>query len=261
MYSFDGDNMRIQKKVEALLRQLHSVVTTAIRKRHYPRMGTGERRMRQARSLLLRQKVLSSPEFSAWNNRNNAAMNAFADRTEDGLNLSSRIWQSVQQLRDEMEIAMTVAIGEGDSAQSISRKVRQYLNDPDLMFRRFRFKKAKTSRASLSTGGSGKSASRTRKRANTDGSTTTAKITKPDRAFTSPRPRTPCALRDRKRTLPTAVPTTSGGSRWISSSASASSYRRTIRKRTSATSWQATTPRISYSTAGMCNVSALPHLS
>ena len=32
MYSFDGDNMRIQKKVEALLRQLHSVVTTAIRK-------------------------------------------------------------------------------------------------------------------------------------------------------------------------------------------------------------------------------------
>ncbi|EKC76035.1 hypothetical protein LEA_04895, partial [human gut metagenome] len=39
------------------------------------------------------------------------------------------------------EIAMTVAIGEGDSAQSISRKVRQYLNDPDLMFRRFRFKK------------------------------------------------------------------------------------------------------------------------
>ena len=36
MYSFDGDNMRIQKKVEALLRQLHSTTTTAIKKGKRP---------------------------------------------------------------------------------------------------------------------------------------------------------------------------------------------------------------------------------
>lgn len=141
MYSFDGDNMRIQKKVEALLRQLHSVVTTAIRKGITLEWEQANVECDKLIASCFGKKVLSSPEFSAWNNRNTAAMNAFADRTEDGLNLSGRIWQSVQQLRDEMEIAMTVAIGEGDSAQSISRKVRQYLNDPDLMFRRFRFKK------------------------------------------------------------------------------------------------------------------------
>lgn len=141
MYSFDGDNMRIQKKVEALLRQLHSVVTTAIRKGITLEWEQANVECDKLVASCFGKKVLSSPEFSAWNNRNTAAMNAFADRTEDGLNLSGRIWQSVQQLRDEMEIAMTVAIGEGDSAQSISRKVRQYLNDPDLMFRRFRFKK------------------------------------------------------------------------------------------------------------------------
>lgn len=141
MYSFDGDNMRIQKKVEALFRQLHSVVTTAIRKGITLEWEHANVECDKLIASCFGKKVLSSPEFSAWNNRNMAAMNAFADRTEDGLNLSGRIWQSVQQLRDEMEIAMTVAIGEGDSAQSISRKVRQYLNDPDLMFRRFRFKK------------------------------------------------------------------------------------------------------------------------
>lgn len=141
MYSFEGDNMRIQKKVEALLRQLHSVVTTAIRKGITLEWEQANVECDKLVASCFGKKVLSSPEFSAWNNRNTAAMNAFADRTEDGLNLSGRIWQSVQQLRDEMEIAMTVAIGEGDSAQSISRKVRQYLNDPDLMFRRFRFKK------------------------------------------------------------------------------------------------------------------------
>lgn len=141
MYSFDGDNMRIQKKVEALLRQLHSVVTMAIRNGITLEWEQANVECDKLVSSCFGKKVLSSPEFSAWTNRNTAAMNAFANRTEDGLNLSGRIWQSVQQLRDEMEIAMTVAIGEGDSAQSISRKVRQYLNDPDLMFRRFRFKK------------------------------------------------------------------------------------------------------------------------
>lgn len=141
MYSFDGDNMRIQKKVEALLRQLHSTTTTAIKKGITLEWEKANDACDKLISSCFGKEVLSSPEFSAWNNRNTAAMNAFANRTEDGLNLSGRIWQSVQQLRDEMEIAMTVAIGEGDSAQSISRKVRQYLNDPDLMFRRFRFKK------------------------------------------------------------------------------------------------------------------------
>lgn len=141
MYSFDGDNMRIQKKVEALLRQLHSTTTTAIKKGITLEWEKANDACDKLISSCFGKEVLSSPEFSAWNNRNMAAMNAFTNRTENGLNLSKRIWQSVQQLRDEMEIAMTVAIGEGDSAQSISRKVRQYLNDPDLMFRRFRFKK------------------------------------------------------------------------------------------------------------------------
>lgn len=112
MYSFDGDNMRIQKKVEALLRQLHSTTTTAIKKGITLEWEKANDACDKLISSCFGKEVLSSPEFSAWNNRNMAAMNAFANRTENGLNLSKRIWQSVQQLRDEMEIARTVAIGE-----------------------------------------------------------------------------------------------------------------------------------------------------
>ena len=260
MYSFDGDNMRIQKKVEALLRQLHSTTTTAIKKGITLEWEKANDACDKLISSCFGKEVLSSPEFSAWNNRNMAAMNAFTNRTENGLNLSKRIWQSVQQLRDEMEIAMTVAIGEGDSAQSISRKVRQYLNDPDLMFRRFRFKKGEDEQGKPIYGRKWKKRIKDEK-TNTDGSTTTVATTKPDRAFTNPRPRMPCALRGQRQTSPTAAPTMSGGSRWISSSVSASSYRRITRRKTSATSWQATTQRISYSTAGMCNASALQRLS
>lgn len=141
MYSFDGDSQRMQKKVEALLRQLHSVVTMAIRKGIALEWEQANIECDKLVSSCFGKEILSSPEFSAWTNRNTAAMNAFANRSDDGLNLSQKVWKSVRQFRDQMEVAMTVAIGEGDSAQSMSRKVRQYLNDPDLMFRRFRFKK------------------------------------------------------------------------------------------------------------------------
>lgn len=141
MYSFDGDSQRMQKKVEALLRQLHSVVTMAIRKGITLEWEQANIECDKLVSSCFGKEILSSPEFSAWTNRNTAAMNAFANRPDDGLNLSQKVWKSVRQFRDQMEVAMTVAIGEGDSAQSMSRKVRQYLNDPDLMFRRFRFKK------------------------------------------------------------------------------------------------------------------------
>lgn len=141
MYSFDGDSQRMQKKVEALLRQLHSVVTMAIRKGIELEWEQANIECDKLVSSCFGKEILSSPEFSAWTNRNTAAMNAFANRSDDGLNLSQKVWKSVRQFRDQMEVAMTVAIGEGDSAQSMSRKVRQYLNDPDLMFRRFRFKK------------------------------------------------------------------------------------------------------------------------
>ena len=92
MYSFDGDNMRIQKKVEALLRQLHSTTTTAIKKGITLEWEKANDACDKLISSCFGKEVLSSPEFSAWNNRNMAAMNAFANRTENGLNLSKRIW-------------------------------------------------------------------------------------------------------------------------------------------------------------------------
>lgn len=68
-------------------------------------------------------------------------MGAFISRSEAGLSLSDRIWQPVKQLCSEMELAMTVAIGNGDSVSQISRYVCQYLNNPDKLFRRIRDEK------------------------------------------------------------------------------------------------------------------------
>ena len=85
-------------------------------------------------------EVAQNPSLVGWFHRNAQAMNAFVNRTEAGLTLTDRIWKPVRQLRDEMEVAMTVSMGEGESASTMKRMVKKYLNDPDLMFRRFRYK-------------------------------------------------------------------------------------------------------------------------
>nr|DAS34893.1 MAG TPA: minor capsid protein [Caudoviricetes sp.] len=141
MYSFDGDSIKKQKEVEALLRRLSSTVTMAVQNGIKLEWDAANKECDQFVKSVFGKKVLSTPEFTAYMDRNTAARDAFIGRTENGLDLSKRVWKSVKQLREEMEVAMTVAIGEGDSASSMSRKVREYLNDPDLMFRRFRYKK------------------------------------------------------------------------------------------------------------------------
>ncbi len=141
MFSFDGESLKKQKEVEALLRRLHSAVTMAIREGVSLEWAEANAEADKLIKSVFGQAVLDSPEFTAWTQRNTAARDAFLARSEKGLNLSDRVWKSVRQLRDEMEVAMTVSMGEGKSASAMSREVRQYLNDPDLMFRRFRYKK------------------------------------------------------------------------------------------------------------------------
>lgn len=140
MFSFDAVSLKKQKEVERLLRQLHSVATMAIQSGIKLEWAQANAECDKLVQSCFGKKALETPEFTAWTQRNEAAMSAFIARSEKGLNLSQRVWKSCKQLRDEMEVAITVAVGDGTSAASMSRSVRKYLNDPDLMFRRFRYK-------------------------------------------------------------------------------------------------------------------------
>lgn len=144
MYSFDAQSMKIRKEVEVLLRRLHASATLAIQKGIKAEWDEANKACDSLLSSIFGKKVLSDPVFSAWTQRNNSAMQAFIERSDNGLYLSDRVWQNVRRLRDEMEVAITISIGDGESAASMSRRVRTYLNDPDLMFRRFRYKDTET---------------------------------------------------------------------------------------------------------------------
>ena len=79
--------------------------------------------------------------FQARYFRNNTeAHDAFLARTINGMGLSERVWRLTAQCRQEMEMAIDIGLGEGQSAQEMSRSIRKYLKEPDKLFRRVRDK-------------------------------------------------------------------------------------------------------------------------
>ena len=135
-----SDNKKIAKKVQDRLRDLHSVVYAAIKEDITLEWGKANEACDGLATTYFGKEILSDKRFAGWFERNTEAMEAFINRKEAGLNLSDRVWKPVTQLRSEMELAMTIAIGEGESASQISRMVRKYLNNPDKLFRRVRDK-------------------------------------------------------------------------------------------------------------------------
>lgn len=75
--------------------------------------------------------------------RDTAAATFIANRlkTKNGLNLAQTVWNYCQQTKSEFEMAMsnTIADGikKGSSAEEVGKSIRKYLNDPDMMYRRY----------------------------------------------------------------------------------------------------------------------------
>lgn len=75
--------------------------------------------------------------------RDTAAATFISNRLKikNGLNLAQIVWNYCQQTKSEFEMAMsnTIADGikQGSSAEEIGKSIRRYLNDPDMMYRRY----------------------------------------------------------------------------------------------------------------------------
>lgn len=74
--------------------------------------------------------------FKPYFNNNTDVLNSFIDRKNSGLGLSDRVWKLSEQYKSELELAFSVGLSDGRSAGELSRDVRQYLNEPNKLFRR-----------------------------------------------------------------------------------------------------------------------------
>jgi hypothetical protein len=81
------------------------------------------------------RQILYDPNIHAYN--------SFIARKEQGLNLSARVWNSVQPFKKEMEQALGLGIAKGQSAASLATEMKQYLKEPDKLFRRVQNKEGK----------------------------------------------------------------------------------------------------------------------
>lgn len=69
---------------------------------------------------------------------NEKACEAFIARKESGLNLSDRVWRYTNLFKGEIEMGLDLGLREGKSAEEMGRDLRQYLQQPDKLFRRVR---------------------------------------------------------------------------------------------------------------------------
>lgn len=89
---------------------------------------------------ILNTSKVPKKALAKFQDRNLDALDAFQKRKTDGLDLSKRVWNYADQFKKQMELGIDIGVGDGRSAQELSRDLRQYLVDPDKLFRRVRDK-------------------------------------------------------------------------------------------------------------------------
>lgn len=81
---------------------------------------------------------LTQAQYRRYYSTNDAAREAFQQRKVSGLNLSDRVWRYTEQFKEEIEMGLDIGIRNGRSANELSRDLRQYLRQPEKLFRRVR---------------------------------------------------------------------------------------------------------------------------
>lgn len=140
-FSF-SDSKRLSEQANAILRALYSGVYNEIKGGVIAEWENANKSCDALITSIFGKKVKEDNHYARYFARNKESVDAFFKRKSEygGLNLSQRVWKYVGDFKTEMEMALSVAMGEGKSAATISREVRKYLQRPEMMFRRFRVK-------------------------------------------------------------------------------------------------------------------------
>lgn len=139
-FSFDDYpkvKAQMQKTVASLTSKVQSVIETGSRKQW---LFSCKKNDAFIKSIFDTSKLKKS-DLKQMTDKCLDALYTFQARKVAGMNLSQRVWKYTDQFREQIEHALDVGLGEGRSAQELSRDVRQNLNDPNRLFRRVRDKR------------------------------------------------------------------------------------------------------------------------
>jgi len=136
-FSMDG-NPAVRRAIEKELQELANQINSVIRNGQQNEWMLGNSKMDGVLGQFTRGKTLAPAIAARWGGKNLPALAAFQARQEAGLGLSDRIWQTVRGQAENIERHLALGIYEGTDARRMASEMKQYLNDPDTLFRRVR---------------------------------------------------------------------------------------------------------------------------
>jgi hypothetical protein len=131
IFTFD-DFPAVKKQIDALMATMAADIELTV--------SDGVRAewdLSNAKNDALVESVLGdAASLARYHRTHEDALNAFLERKQNGLGLSDRVWRYTDQFKDEIEMGLDLGIREGKDAASIARSIQQYLQYPDMLFRR-----------------------------------------------------------------------------------------------------------------------------
>jgi hypothetical protein len=132
-------NGAINKKIDIIIEAFHKDVLNLTELEIEKSWGlSNEKNDLIVKDYLKAITTIKTAQKAAYFMPNIPALKAFISGKHGTETLSDSIWQVAKQARGEMKIHLGIGISQGDSASVISRRIRQYLKNPDALFRRVR---------------------------------------------------------------------------------------------------------------------------
>lgn len=138
-FSFDKFP-QTKKKAQAIARNLANGIKQVVMRGTQEEWGSACDKNDAYLNSILKTSKLTPEEAAQYQARNLEALHSFQQRKVQGMGLSARVWKITKQIQSTIELGIDLALGEGKSAQQLSKDVRQCLQQPDKLFRRVRDK-------------------------------------------------------------------------------------------------------------------------
>ena len=138
-HPFDlNQHPQIKKAIEKRLRELAKNMEKSIVNGIHNEWVLSNNKNDEMVAGLLKGRTLPPDLQEKYFARNSSAMTAFIKRTEAGMGLSDRIWETVRGHSVNIEREMALGIYERTPSKELASQIKKHLNEPDRLYRRVR---------------------------------------------------------------------------------------------------------------------------
>lgn len=138
---FSFDQMpSLQKKAQQIVNQLASKMTAVIQHGSKESWLYACQKNDAFLAHIMNTAKIGKRQLKRMQDKNLTALEAFQTRKAGGMDLSQRVWKYAGETKSLIEMGLDITIGDGTPAGKIAKDLKQYLQEPNKLFRRVRDK-------------------------------------------------------------------------------------------------------------------------